>query len=66
MTAFEEYMNEIMPENQGVTLRRRQLYAIPRIRHAKEDFEAGYQYGYEKALSTINKSAGCAGEPGAR
>lgn len=50
MTAFEEYMNEIVFSDAETIVRRRQQYAIPRVRYAKEDFEAGYKSGYEKGL----------------
>ena len=56
MTAFEEYMNEIVSDNAEAVIRRRQQYAIPRIRNAKIDFEAGYKSGYEKGLSTAIKA----------
>lgn len=57
MTAFEEYMNEIVFSDAETTVRRRQQYAIPRVRYAKEDFEAGYKSGYVKGLLSAAKTS---------
>ncbi len=56
MNAFDKYMNEIVTTEMGAITLRRQLYSIPRIRFAKEDFEAGYIIGYERALQKCGHS----------
>ncbi|GEM_PF-4424181 len=56
MNAFDKYMKEMVISESGIIIQRRLHYSIPRTRFAKEDFEAGYNVGYERALQKCGHS----------